>query len=124
MDAGCTGTLAHYGDKATCTVTTNDIAVPPPPPPPPPAPNPRINMRIIKSATPNPATVGGNLTYTLKVTNLGPNQANDVVVTDSLPSETTFVSVSTNKGTCSGTTAISCTLGQVARGGIMTIKTA
>ena len=121
MDAGCTGTLAHYGDKATCTVTNNDTAVPPPPPPPPPAPNPRINMRIIKSAAPNPATVGGNLTYTLKVTNLGPNQANDVVVTDSLPSETTFVSVSTNKGTCTGTNAISCSLGQVAVGEFITI---
>jgi uncharacterized repeat protein (TIGR01451 family) len=121
MNEGCTGTLAHYGDKATCTVTNNDVASPPPPPPPPPAPSPRINMRIIKSASPNPATVGGDLTYTLKVTNLGPNQANDVHVTDSLPSETTFVSVSTDKGTCTGTNAISCSLGQVAVGEIITI---
>jgi uncharacterized repeat protein (TIGR01451 family) len=121
MDEGCTGTLAHYGDKATCTVTNNDVASPPPPPPPPPGPSPRINMRIIKSATPNPATVGGNLTYTLTVTNLGPNEANDVVVTDSLPSETTFVSVSTNKGTCTGTNAITCSLGQVAVGEYITI---
>src|SRR5919108_4142035 len=78
-------------------------------------------MRIIKSASPNPVNVGDNLTYTLTVTNLGPNQANDVVVTDSLPSETTFVSVSTNKGTCTGTNAITCNLGQVAVGELITI---
>jgi uncharacterized repeat protein (TIGR01451 family) len=121
MDAGCTGTLAHYGDKATCTVTNNDIASPPPPPPPPPAPSPKIDLVITKSAAPNPVTLGDNVTYTLKVTNKGPNQANNVVVTDSLPSETTFVSVSTNKGTCTGTNAITCNLGQVAVGEIDTI---
>src|SRR6266702_2656195 len=93
----------------------------PAPPPPPPAPSPKIDLVITKAATPNPATVGDNLTYTLKVTNKGPNQANNVVVTDSLPSETTFVSVSTDKGTCTGTNAISCNLGQVAVGEFITI---
>jgi uncharacterized repeat protein (TIGR01451 family) len=121
MDAGCAGTLAHYGDKATCTVTNNDIASPPPPPPPPPAPSPKIDLVITKAASPNPVTLGDNVTYTLTVTNKGPNQANNVVMTDSLPSEVTFVSVTTNKGTCTGTNAITCNLGQVAVGELDTI---
>jgi uncharacterized repeat protein (TIGR01451 family) len=121
MDAGCRGTLVHYGERATCTVTNNDVASPPPPPPPPPPASPKIDLSITKTAAPSPATLGDNLTYTLKVTNKGPNQANNVVVTDSLPSETTFVSISSDKGTCTGTNLISCNLGQMAVGETVTI---
>jgi uncharacterized repeat protein (TIGR01451 family) len=122
MDAGCTGTLVHYGDKATCTVTNNDIAQPPPPPPPPAAAvSPKIDLVITKVASPNPVTLGNNVTYTLTVTNKGPNQANNVVMTDSLPSEVNFVSLTTDKGTCTGTNAITCNFGQVAVGEIITV---
>jgi len=110
--AGCAGSLAHFGDTATCTVTNDDIAAPPPPPPPSGAPE--IDLAITKTDSPDPVSVGALLTYTLTVTNTKGDTANNVVVTDSLPSAVTFVSVSSTKGSCSGTNPITCNLGTVA----------
>jgi uncharacterized repeat protein (TIGR01451 family) len=110
--AACAGSLAHFGDTATCTVTNNDIAAPPPPPPP--AGTPEIDLAITKTDSPDPVSVGALLTYTLTVTNTKGDTANNVVVTDSLPSAVTFVSVSSTKGTCSGTNPITCNVGTVA----------
>jgi uncharacterized repeat protein (TIGR01451 family) len=108
--AGCAGSLAHFGDTATCTVTNDDIAAPPPPP----AGVPEIDLAITKADSPDPVSVGTLLTYTLTVTNKKGDTANNVVVTDSLPSAVTFVSVSSTKGSCSGTNPISCNIGTVA----------
>jgi uncharacterized repeat protein (TIGR01451 family) len=116
---GCSGSLIHYGDTATCTVTNNDIASPPPPPPP--AGVPEIDLAITKTDSPDPVSVGGLLTYTLTVTNKKGDTANSVVVTDALPSGVTLVSVSTTKGTCSGSNPISCAIGSVAYNELVTI---
>jgi uncharacterized repeat protein (TIGR01451 family) len=113
----CSGSLIHYGDSATCTVTNNDI----PGPPPPPAGVPEIDLAITKTDSPDPVSVGGLLTYTLKVTNKKGDTANNVVVTDALPSGVTLVSVSTTKGTCSGSNPISCAIGSVAYNELVTI---
>jgi uncharacterized repeat protein (TIGR01451 family) len=110
--AGCAGSLVHFGDTGTCTVTNDDIAAPPPPPPP--AGVPEIDLAITKADSPDPVSVGALLTYTLTVTNKKGDTANNVVVTDSLPSAVTFVSVSATKGSCSGTNPISCNIGTVA----------
>src|SRR5882724_6515540 len=110
--AGCAGSLGHFGDTATCTVTNDDIAAPPPPPPPGGAPE--IDLAITKADSPDPVSVGALLTYTLTVTNKKGDTANNVVVTDSLPSAVTFVSVSSTKGSCSGTNPITCNIGTVA----------
>jgi len=61
-----------------------------------------------------PAAVNVNLTYTLLVANYGSNPASNVVVTDDLPPEVNFVSVTTTSGICTGTRAISCSLGKLA----------
>jgi uncharacterized repeat protein (TIGR01451 family) len=116
---GCSGSLIHYGDTATCTVTNNDIASPPPPPPPPGVPE--IDLAITKTDSPDPVSVGGLLTYTLTVTNKKGDTASNVVVTDALPSGVTLVSVSTTKGTCSGSNPISCAIGSVAYNELVTI---
>jgi uncharacterized repeat protein (TIGR01451 family) len=49
-----------------------------------------------------PTTVlsGANLTYTIIVENNGPNTADVVTLTDSVPKGTTFVSATTNAGSC------------------------
>ena len=43
------------------------------------------DLSLSKSASPNPAYLGGNLIYTLNVANPGPSAATNVVLTDHLP---------------------------------------
>lgn len=62
------------------------------------------DLSITKTDSPDPVTVGSDVTYTLTVTNNGTGTAQGVVVTDNLPSSLTFVSCnSTLGGVCDGT---------------------
>jgi uncharacterized repeat protein (TIGR01451 family) len=81
--------------------------------------NAPADLGITKTPSPGPYGTGGTLTYTLVVTNNGPNAASGVTVTDTLPAGTTFQS-STPAGVCSGTTTITCNAGTVANGGTAT----
>ena len=64
---------------------------------------PTADLSITKTASPDPVTTGDDLTYTVTVTNNGPDPATSVTVTDNLPPETTFVSCSsTGSGVCGG----------------------
>ncbi|MEZ6136941.1 MAG: SdrD B-like domain-containing protein [Pirellulaceae bacterium] len=58
-------------------------------------------LALTKSDTPDPNTVGSQLTYTILVTNNGPSTATNVVVTDTLPAGLTFDTVTTTAGTAS-----------------------
>jgi uncharacterized repeat protein (TIGR01451 family) len=61
------------------------------------------DLSVTKADFPDPVTVGNNLTYTVTLTNNGPDPATSVTVTDNLPAETTFVSCSsTGGGVCGG----------------------
>src|SRR5207247_11469347 len=51
---------------------------------------PQADLSIVKTDSPDPVQSGQELTYTLTVTNNGPDVATDTVVTDSLPSRVTF----------------------------------
>ena len=63
--------------------------------------------------------IGSTLTYTVKVENLGPLEATGVVVTDTLPKDVDFVSVSATAGQCTQQARkVSCNLGNVVAGGI------
>jgi large repetitive protein len=79
------------------------------------------DVSLTKTAAPDPVTAGENLTYTITATNAGPSDAQDVTLVDTLPAGTTFVSVTTSQGTCSGTTAVTCDLGTIALGSSATI---
>jgi uncharacterized repeat protein (TIGR01451 family) len=72
-------------------------------------------LAITKEGSPNPVTVGGTITYTIGITHNGLAEATNVVVTDELPPNTTFVSASAGCGEAAGT--VSCTLGSLASGG-------
>src|SRR5262249_31438659 len=48
------------------------------------------DLSISKAGAPDPVTTGGQLTYTIVVTNKGPDPAMGVVVTDTLPPGVTF----------------------------------
>jgi uncharacterized repeat protein (TIGR01451 family) len=52
----------------------------------------QADVRVTLSATPNPVHAGGNITYTISVTNAGPDTAGTVTLSDLLPPGTTFVS--------------------------------
>ena len=84
----------------------------------------QADVAITKTASPEPVDQGTNLTYTLQVTNNGPALAVNVNVSDPLPSEVTFASVSTTQGTCTytaATTTVDCALGNVSVGGLVLI---
>jgi uncharacterized repeat protein (TIGR01451 family) len=83
---------------------------------------PLIDLAIAKSGSPATQTLGdGNITWTIVVTNNGPNTATGVMISDPMPAGNTFVSVSTTQGTCTGGAILSCSLGTIASGGTVTI---
>jgi|GEM_PF-2125917 len=62
------------------------------------APN-TSTLNIVKTASPDPALAGAELTYTVTVTNCTAGPAPDVRVVDGLPSGATFVSSRQSGGT-------------------------
>jgi uncharacterized repeat protein (TIGR01451 family) len=80
---------------------------------------PEADLEISKVDSPDPVTVGENLTYTITVTNRGPDGATNVVVTDTLPSGVTFVSASPECVHVAG--VVTCNLGNIPAGGSVTI---
>lgn len=77
---------------------------------------PRSDLSITKEANAVRVSVGAQFTYTLTVSNAGPDDAAGVVVTDPLPSGLALVSVTSTQGDCGGTDTITCNLGTLANG--------
>ena len=78
---------------------------------------PRADLAVTAADSPDPVTVGQTLTYTVTVTNNGPDAATTVTLTDTLPNSVTLSSASSNQATCSpsgGT--VTCTLNTLASG--------
>ncbi len=63
-------------------------------------------LEITKTDSPDPNTVGSELTYEILVTNDGPSTATNVVVLDTLPAGLTFESVNTTAGTASQSSGV------------------
>jgi uncharacterized repeat protein (TIGR01451 family) len=80
----------------------------------------KADLAIEKSASPSPGVPGTDVTYTLKVTNKGPDTAEDTVVSDPLPDGLTFVSGSPE---CEAPTPtqVRCSLGSLATGDSVTL---
>ena len=73
-------------------------------------------------AGPNPALLGDVVTYTMTVTNAGPDAATGLVLTDVLPADISFGGVNTTQGSISNSPgAFSVNLGNLAVGGIATV---
>ncbi len=63
--------------------------------------------------------VGNNITYTIMIANNGPSDAPNVIVSDMLPVEVTFVSITPSQGACSDQMppGLQCELGTIAASG-------
>ena len=82
-----------------CDVGAYELAVP-------------VDLGLTKTVDENIAVVGDTLVYTIKVTNNGANDATNVVLTDDLPNEVTFVSVDPANPTCTQAAGIvTCQVG-------------
>ncbi|NOT61302.1 MAG: DUF11 domain-containing protein, partial [Acidobacteria bacterium] len=67
------------------------------------------NLSVTKTDGPDPIVAGNNLTYTITVTNSGPDPAATVVLNDTLPAGTTFVSLTAPSGWSCTTPAVGAT---------------
>jgi uncharacterized repeat protein (TIGR01451 family) len=81
------------------------------------------DLALTKSDAPDPAEAGSNLTYTIQVSNAGPDAATDVTVVDTLPGgQTDFVSHTPSQGTCTRTAdTVTCNLGTLSSGAGATV---
>ncbi|MGE0129513.1 MAG: hypothetical protein AB7U82_15660 [Blastocatellales bacterium] len=71
------------------------------------------DLFVSGSVSPAPALAGSDVVYTLTVTNNGPSNSANTVVTDTLPPGFTAISATSSLGSCSGvgTGNVTCSLG-------------
>ena len=83
---------------------------------------PGADVSLTATGTPATAHTGGQITYSLVVTNGGLDPAQNVVLTDQLPAGTTFVSSTPGSPTCTVASAqLTCSLGTMANGATQTV---
>ncbi|MBI3484482.1 MAG: DUF11 domain-containing protein, partial [Acidobacteria bacterium] len=81
------------------------------------------DLSVTKADSPDPVRVGNNLTYTITVTNSGPDNATGVSLTDTLAANVTFVSATPSQGTCSQAAGVvTCPLGAINNGANATVQ--
>ena len=80
------------------------------------------DLSVTKSDSPDPVTKGSALTYTIVVTNNGPGSAAGVQLTDALPANGQFVSVTSTAGSCTQLGGlVACHLGALSNGTSVTV---
>jgi uncharacterized repeat protein (TIGR01451 family) len=72
-----------------------------------------VDIVVNENDSPDPIAAGGTLTYTLNVANNGPDDSTGVSLTAALPATVSLQSVVSSQGTCTGTTTITCSLGNI-----------
>jgi uncharacterized repeat protein (TIGR01451 family) len=100
-------------DGPICDVEETPTPTPPvetPTPTPTTPPPPETDLTIVKTDQPDPVAPGGTLAYSITVTNISDVDAENVVMTDSLPAGVTLISATPSQGTCTGAT---CNLGTI-----------
>ncbi|HEV8102921.1 MAG TPA: DUF11 domain-containing protein, partial [Gaiellaceae bacterium] len=85
---------------------------------------PAADLAITKSASVSTIAPGGQLVYTLVVSNNGPSDDDNVVVSDPLPGNLSLVTALPSQGSCIGGADIICSLGALAVGGSVQVLVA
>jgi uncharacterized repeat protein (TIGR01451 family) len=80
-----------------------------------------VDLSITKSGSPARQTGLGNITWTMVVTNNGPDTDTGVNISDPMPAGNTYVSASSSQGTCTGGTILHCAIGTMTAGQKVTI---
>jgi uncharacterized repeat protein (TIGR01451 family) len=82
----------------------------------------QVKAELFMQMQANPTTlrVGGELTYRLRVRNLGPSDATGVIITDTLPANVNFVSASS--GCSRSDRTVTCEIGNLAKGRTVTLE--
>jgi uncharacterized repeat protein (TIGR01451 family) len=80
------------------------------------------DLSVTQVASPDPGVKNSNLTYTVTVTNNGP-AATNAVLTDFIPDNSDFVSMTTGQGSCSqDETIVTCSLGSINSGNSVSVQ--
>ncbi len=97
------------------TTRVDEVSAPPPP---------AADLSVTLTDAPDPVRLSLDVVFTATVRNAGPQVATAVALDALLPSGLSLRTVSTSQGTCRGTTAISCSLGNIASIGqaVVTIR--
>ncbi|MFZ1983427.1 MAG: SdrD B-like domain-containing protein [Desulfatitalea sp.] len=75
------------------------------------------DLVLTKSGLPNPVIAGANVSWTVSATNQGPNDAENITVTDTLPVNMTYASASGSGWSCSQAgQSVTCTRASLANG--------
>ena len=86
-------------------------------------PGSQANLGISKADTIDPILAGENITYTVTVSNSGPDSAQNVVVTDNLPGSVSYVSATPAQGSCGHAAGVvTCNLGIIPDAGQVNIQ--
>jgi uncharacterized repeat protein (TIGR01451 family)/fimbrial isopeptide formation D2 family protein len=81
------------------------------------------DVGVTNAAAPSPATAGGDLEYTINVTNNGPSDAQGVTLSDPLPASAAFVAFDSGGSSCTQSAgSISCSFGTLAAGASQLVK--
>ena len=72
---------------------------------------PTADLGVTHSGSTSQSVVGQNRTYTFVVTNNGKDNVSGAKLVNPLPSQVSLVSATTTRGSCSGTTTVTCSLG-------------
>jgi uncharacterized delta-60 repeat protein/uncharacterized repeat protein (TIGR01451 family) len=75
------------------------------------------DLGLAMSAAPDPLTLGGNVTFTMTVSNNGPATATSVLLTNTLPASAAFVSASTPAYSLVGNVLVFTNLADIGNGG-------
>ena len=80
-------------------------------------------LAVTSRGFPNPVVAPNNLTFTVNVTNNGPQPATDVGFVDAIPPHSIFVSAVPTQGTCKARTgSLYCKLGNLPASAVVTIN--
>jgi uncharacterized repeat protein (TIGR01451 family) len=81
------------------------------------------DLGVTKVDALGPVTVGDNITYTVTVSNSGPDTTQNVTLTDTLPGSTTYVSATLGQDSCDEVGGVvTCSLGDILNGGTTSVE--